>query len=204
MNKKMMIPTLICGALLITTSAFAWGGPKGTRGCDGFGPGAGPMGAAQTITAEQHQQMVQQRVDRMGTLLELSAKQKEQMTKIHNDQFQQRQDMQTKMQANRDALTAYNLNDKFNESDYRKLVEKQADLRTDMMVQRAKTQQQLKDVLTPEQQIKADKLQAMNGPGTGQRGGKHFRTNSDCPRADYGQGSGYGPGMMRGQGQRWM
>ncbi len=197
MNKKIMIPTLICSALLITTSAFAWGGPRDGRGCDTFGPGVRGQ-QAKVITAEQHQQMVQQRVERQAVLLDLSDKQKEQLTKLHNDQFTQRQEMRTKMQASRDALTAYRLNDNFKESEFRKLAEQQADLRTDMMVQGAKFQQQLKDVLTPEQQAKAEKLQAMNGPGKGQRGGKGISPNSNCPASGYGQGH-------QGKGQRgWM
>ncbi|MFK5927122.1 MAG: hypothetical protein QM483_10870, partial [Desulfuromusa sp.] len=42
---------------------------------------------------------------------------------------------------------------------------KHADLKTDMMVQRAKTKQQVLAVLTPEQQQKAEKLRGMHGEG---------------------------------------
>ena len=71
--------------------------------------------------------------------------------------------MRTEMQASRDDLRAYKQGKEFNESEFRAKAQKHADLKTEMMVQRAKTKQQLYAVLTPEQLQKAEQLRAVQG-----------------------------------------
>jgi len=145
----------------------------------------------QGMNYEQHQARMTSRLAKMAVILDLT---KEQQSKIENlveKQWQERQSMRAEMQASRGDLRAYRQGTQFNESDFRAKAQKQADLKTEMMVQRAKTRQQLFAVLTPEQQQKAEKLWAMDGGGFfGPQYG-----NRNC--------AGQGMRAGKGYGQRW-
>jgi Spy/CpxP family protein refolding chaperone len=93
------------------------------------------------------------------------------------------------MQASRDGLLAYRLNDTFDEAEYRKLVGKQADVRTEMMVDRETHRNAIQSVLTTEQQGKLGNMlnncnnqNAKNGKGN--KSGKGSN-NSDRGNRSY-------------------
>ena len=171
MKKRALIPALVIGTLLTTSLAFAgpgFGGKFG-RGCDGdcYGRGQGPM------SYEQHEERMGHRLEMMAAVLDLSADQQAQIKDLLDQQWQDRQADRDEMLAVRDAMRAARLADPFDEADFRAKAAKQAELRTERMIERTKLQQEIKAVLTPEQQAKADTLGGMMGGGFGHgmRGG---------------------------------
>jgi protein CpxP len=97
--------------------------------------------------------------------------------------------MRTEMEASRKTLREYKQGNNFDESEFRAIAQKHADLKTEMMVQQAKTKQQIFAVLTPEQRQKAEKLRGMRGEGLfGKHGGMR-----DCD--GHGKRNGQGPGQ---------
>ncbi len=171
MKTKIMIPTILIALLVSTTSVFAWGGGHNRGGnCQGQGmmSGQGMMAKGQgpaAMTLEQHQAMSKQRIERMTYMLNLSSEQQTKLAALFDQQWQERQTLRTKMQASRDMLTAMQNAPQFNENEFRAEAQKQADMRTEMMVQRATMQQKINALLTPEQQEKAKTLL----PAQGQR-----------------------------------
>ena len=175
MKKRTLIPTLVIGTVLTASLALAApGGGKFGRGCDGdcYGRGQGPM------SYEQHEARSGHRLAMMATVLDLSENQQAQIKDLLDQQWQLRQADREEMQAARDAMRAARLVEPFDEADFRAKAAKQAELRTERMVERAKLQQQIKAVLTPEQQAKAETLRGfMGGQGQGRhmgRGGCRF------------------------------
>lgn len=179
MKTKIMIPTILIALLVTGSSAFAWGGGH-NRGGNCQGPGmAGKGGGPAAITLEQHQAMAKQRVERLTYMLNLTADQQSKLTALFDQQYQERQSLRTKMQASRDMLRAMQTAPEFNEKEFRSEAQKQAQMRTDMMVQRATMQQKINALLTPEQQEKATTLLPAQGPGKGFAAG-------DCPAGNRG------------------
>ena len=169
MKKRILIPSLLIGALMTASLAVAspgFGGKFG-RGCDGGcnGRGQGPA------TYEQHEERMEQRLEVMATLLELTDNQQVQMKALLDQQWQNRQAGRAEMQAVRDAMREARQADPFDEADFRAKAAKQGELRTERMIEGAKLQQEIKAILTPEQQEKADTLRGMLGFGKGKRGG---------------------------------
>ncbi len=181
MKKKTIIPAILIGILLSSGTAFAWPGGHGKKNCasscDCYGQG---------ISYEQHEERMKSRLERMAVILDLTNQQKDQLKNLFDKKWQERQSMRAKMQTSRDSLREYKQGKEFNESDFRAIVQKHADLKTEMMVQRAKTRQQVFAVLTPEQQQKAEKLRGMHnesffGMYGGDRDGYgNRRGNHDC------------------------
>ncbi len=182
MKTKIIVPTILIALLVTSSSVFAWGGGKNcsanctAQGMRGQGPAA--------VTLEQHQAMTKQRIERMTYMLNLTADQQSKLTTLFDQQFEQQQTLRTKMQASRDMLAALRTAPTFDENAFRTEAQKQADMKTDMMVQRATLQQKINAVLTPEQQEKAKTLmpagnQQFSGKRMaakncdGNRGGKH-------------------------------
>ena len=183
MKKTTIIPALLIGILLSSGTAFAWSGGHGKRNCDG---NYGQRG--QGMTQEQHQERMENQLERMGVILDLTDQQKEQFEGLFDQQWQDRQSMRSEMQASREDLREYKQGKEFNEAKFRTKAQKHADLKTEMMVQRAKTRQQILAFLTPEQQQKAEKLREMGGEGFhGKRGG-----DRDCDGHGKRGGKGYG------------
>lgn len=169
MKKRALIPTLVIGTLLTASLAVAapgFGGKFG-RGCDGdcSGRGQGPM------TYEQHEERMGHRLEMMAAVLDLTADQQAQIKGLLDQQWQNRQADRDEMMASRDAMRAARLADPFDEADFRAKAAKQSELRTERMIERAKLQQAIKAVLTPEQQAKAETLRGVMGFGNGKRGG---------------------------------
>ncbi len=165
LKKRVVIPTLLIGALL--TGGVAIAGPFGN--CDGKGY------RGQQLSAEEREERMEHKLEMMSEILELNDDQEEQIEALLQKQWtakqQQREDMQTDRQALREQL----LSDDFNEAEFRTLAMKKAEAKVDMMVEHAKLKQQIYQMLTPEQQEKADKLMAMRGKhGKGRHGSHGF------------------------------
>ena len=184
MKKITIIPILMIGTLLVAGSAFAWSGGHNKKNCDGF---QGHRG--QGMTQEQHEDRMENRLEKMAVILDLTEQQKGQLETLFEKKWQDRQSMRTEMEASRKTLREYKQGNNFDESEFRAIAQKHADLKAEMMVQRAKTKQQVFAVLTPEQQQKAEKLRGMRGEGFfSKQGGTR-----DCD--GHGKHKGQGPGQ---------
>ncbi len=170
MKKRILIPTLIVGALLTGSLAMAGPGKCGSNcssGCGGKGQEA--------MSFEQHEERMEQRLEKMGAILDLTEEQKNQFATLLNQQWQEKQQLRDEMRASRDEMREAQSAANFNETDFRAKAAKQAELKTEMMVARAKTKQQIYALLTPEQQEKADTLRGMmGGRDKGHHGGRGF------------------------------
>jgi len=183
MKKTVLISFILVATLLSAGAAFAWPGHHGKGSCDNSSKRDG-----QGMSQEQHQERMENRLEKIAVILDLTETQKKQIETLMDEKWENHQTMRTQMQAGQSELREYKQGDEFNESEFRAKAQKQADLKTEMMVQHAKTRQQLLAVLTPEQQQKAEKLRGMDGEGFfDQRGG-----NCD----------GSGDGMHKGKGSR--
>ena len=198
MKKTLLIPSLVIALLLSSSLAFAWPGGSGSGQGKGYNKGAcGQRG--QGMTYEQHQERMANRLDRMAIILDLTDQQKTQLTELADKQWQNHQAMRTEMQADRDAIREYKFGKDFNEAEFRSMVQKHNEAKTNMMVEKAKLRQQMFAALTPEQQAKAEKLWDTRGGGMfggGMHGGGMMGAYRDC------DGSGpRGGGMMGGSGK---
>ncbi len=174
MKKRTLLPAMVIATLLTASMALAspgFGGQFGP-GCDGGcnGRGQGPM------SYEQHEERSAHRLEMMAAVLDLTADQQAQIKNLLDQQWQNRQADRDEMQAAREAMQAARLATPFDEADFRAKAAKQAELRTERMVERAKLQQQINAILTPEQQAKAETLGGMmggfgKGRGMGMGGG---------------------------------
>ena len=180
MKKRVLIPTLLIGALLTSSFAFAGfgfgGGSCGSGGCDGYNE-RGCNGRGQGAASyEQHQLRADRKIEMMSTVLDLSASQQEQLEALFEKQWQGNETLREKMQTVRDEMREARFAKPFNEADFRAKAAKQAEMKTDMLVEREKMRQEVYAILTPEQQEKAEKLGGlMGGRGKGRHGGKGFR-----------------------------
>ena len=167
MKKRVLLPTLVLGALL--TGSLALAGPgvfDGGKGGDCNGRGQAAM------SYEQHEERMEQRLEMMSTVLDLSDDQKSQIEALLNQQWQGKQQLREQMQASREAMREARTADNFNEADFRAKAARQAELKTDMMVAKAKLKQQIHALFNPDQQEKADKLGGlMGGRGKDHHGG---------------------------------
>ena len=183
MKKTTIIPVLLVTLLLSAGTSFAWSGGQGKKNCDNSCNRQG-----QGMSSEQHQERMENRLEKMAVTLDLTEQQQKKIEALTEKQWQDRQSMRAEMQASREDLRADKQGKEFNESEFRAKAQKHADLKTEMMVQRAKTKQQLFAVLTPEQQQKAEKLREMDGDGF--FGKQHG--NRDCDGKNKRDGKGHG------------
>ena len=174
MKKRILVPTLAVGALLIGSLVMAGPGGYGRGNCDGDGKSNG--NGRGMMNYEQHEERMGQRMDRMETILDLTEEQKGQLETLLNQRYQDKQDLREQMQASREAMREARNADTFNEADFRAKSAVQAELKTEMMVENAKLKQQIRVLLTPEQLEKADTLSGlMGGSGKGRHHGSNGR-----------------------------
>ena len=160
MKKATIIPVLLVTLLLSTGTSFAWPGGQGQKNCDSSCNRQG-----QGMSSEQHEDRMENRLEKMAIILDLTEQQQKKIESLKEQQWQDRQAMRVEMQASREDLRSDKQGKEFNESEFRAKAQKHADLKVEMMVQKAKAKQQLFAILTPEQQQKAEKLRAMHGDG---------------------------------------
>jgi len=179
--KKITIPVTVLVAFLVTSSlAFAAPGGHKKSNCNNNGQ------RGQAMTYEQHKEKMDNRLERMGIVLDLTAEQKGQLKSIFDQQWKDRQALRTEMQASRTALQAARQDSNFNEKEFRAQAQKHADLKADMMVERNKVQQKVFAILTPEQQKKMEQMRDLraenrgnhNGMGHGKNKGFGQRSNT--------------------------
>lgn len=188
MKKTTIIPAILISILLSSGTAFAWPGGQGKKNCNNSCDRQG-----EGMTYEQHEERLENQLEKMAVILDLTEQQKEQLEDLHEKNWQDRQSMRAEMQTSRDGLREYKQGRDFNESEFLAIAQKHADLKTEMMVQRAKNRQQIFAVLTPEQQQKAEQLRDIHGGGFyGQRDG--YRDCDGFRKYD---------GRGQGRGQRY-
>jgi len=164
MKRKLIIPALTIGTLLIGSLAFAHG-QKGTRDRDGYcdGPNRG-MGYG--MSAEDHEQHMAQRMAQrmnfMAVALDLTDAQQAQLKDLEEKHRQEHQEMRDRMQTNRQEMRGIAQSEDFDKEAFHTKAAQQADLKTEMMAGRTSMKQQMLAILTPEQQVKAEKLWALN------------------------------------------
>ncbi len=174
MKKTTIMSALVIGMLLSGGTAFAWSGGHHMKG-DGNN---GKRGAG--MTQEQHQERMESRLAKMGVILDLTDQQKKQLEGLFDKQWENRQAMRTEMQASREDLRNYKQGKDYNADEFRTKAQKQADLKVEMMVQRAENKQQIFAILTPEQQQKAESLRELKGDNQrGKRGDRDCNKNCD-------------------------
>ena len=171
MKKRTLLSGLVVGALL--TGSFALAGPGGYGNC---GKSVDCAMAPQE-NCQQRQGNENHRLEMLTTVLDLSDAQQQQLNELFTQQRLQNQQLREDLQVSRAALQEVKSAETFNETDFRAKAAKQAELRTEMQVRRAKMKQQVYAMLTAEQQQKADKLHELKR-GKGKRDhagkGRHF------------------------------
>lgn len=162
MKRIALTSLLIVGLLFVGSHAFAWfgHGSMGSRGGD----------CSSRMSDEQRQQRHDQHFERMGVVLDLTDEQKQQLQTLHQQRQEQQQQLREQMQASRDKMREAGRTDNFNEEEFRATAQQHADLKTQMMVEMAKSRQQMASILTPEQLEKAEQLKEMRGERCGNYG----------------------------------
>jgi Spy/CpxP family protein refolding chaperone len=173
MKKRIIIPTVLCG-IVLTTSAIASQFSAKDIGEGDYQHGwRGPQ-MKQELTQEQYDVRLSKQLDRMTVLLDLNEEQLTQLKNLFEQQWQMRKELQEKMQASRDAMLAYRLNNKSDLDEFRNLVEEQAEIDVEMKVNREKQRQNLFSLLTEDQQAKLERLhEIIRGPH------KHHQARQD-------------------------
>jgi Spy/CpxP family protein refolding chaperone len=172
MKNKTAISTLLIVLIFSATSAFAWQG-HGNKGgnCDRRGEG---------MSYEQHEERMENRLGKMAVILDLTKEQQEKIEGLSENNWKERQELRSKMQANRDALRAYRSSNDVDVDEFRAKARQQADLKADMMAQKVEHRAAIFAIMTPEQQKKAEQLWEMRGNKHGQRGFGQKNCDRDC------------------------
>ncbi len=168
MKIKTAMPVILIVLIFSATSAFAWGHNGKRSNCDGRGNG---------MNYEQFEDRMENRLERMTVILDLTDDQKKQMEDLAENHWKERQELRKKMQASRDEMREYRSDKTFNVDEFRAKARQQADLKADMMAQRVQHRNAKLSILTPEQREKAEKLWDMRGDHHGKRG-----FSPDCDR----------------------
>lgn len=151
MKKSFLVTALLLTALagastLLPTLANA------SPGRAGQGPGDGP------------------RLHRMAQALGLSTEQQARIQEIIKEEGPALAPLQETLRTSREALHKAITIEPFDETAVRALASDQAATRTEMIVARARMQNRIQAVLTPEQRVLAEKLRAEHREGHGPRG----------------------------------
>ena len=164
MKKHLLLTTLLTLALAGGALGTAFAAPGGGRG-----PGSGHEGG--------------RFLQRMAVVLNLSADQQNRIEAILASERQTTQPLQQALRDSREKLRAATAAGGFDEAAVRTLAASQAQTRTELIVARARTQNQIYNVLTPEQRARAEKLRALRhdrrGGGQGRRGPAPDQGNQD-------------------------
>lgn len=116
----------------------------------------------------EHKMNHQKRLDRMAKVLKLSASQKEQVGAIMKAEQEQTEPLRQKMADERKQIQAVVNATTYDESAVRAIAAEQAKIRTELLVSRTRSMNQVNALLTPEQRELAQRL-------LDSRPGKHGR-----------------------------
>jgi len=111
------------------------------------------------------------RMDRMAVILDLSEDQQDRIRAIREAGRRQAAPLLKTLAEERDQLRALTHADTFDEAAVRALAERHAATRSELIVIRARTRNQVHAVLTPEQRTLAEKLRPHRGRGHGRHNG---------------------------------
>ena len=178
--KKRVITSLLVGAMVLgvgfSASAQPWRkggpceGPRMARRADRQ-PGAG-----------RHWQ-------RMAEVLELTEKQQADIEQLFKAGRQQAEPLHEQLRMVRQELRQAQAPQSFDEKVLRGLAKKEADIRTELLINRARTQSRIHALLTPEQKKTAElmhKLHRMHGPEGQGRAGRGRHAGDWQPQAEPG------------------
>jgi len=152
MKMRIIISTVLIGSLLTGGIAFAkpYSSNNGNHNSKG----------QKMVTEEQHQQRMENRLERMDVILDLNDNQEEQIKVLFSNQRQKNQAMREEIRDDRRAaMNSGNLD----ETTLRSNLAKQAGHKADRIVERAEMKKELYAILTPEQQQKAEKIWQTRG-----------------------------------------
>ncbi len=90
MKIKTAMPVILIVLIFSATSAFAWGHNGKRSNCDGRGNG---------MNYEQFEDRMENRLERMTVILDLTDDQKKQMEDLAENHWKERQELRKKMQA---------------------------------------------------------------------------------------------------------
>lgn len=158
MKKYFVASSMVIGSLMIGSIALASPYGFGYRNHHG-----NFMGGAGMMTTEQYQQMVDQRLNRMDVILDLSDRQKEQIKTLLSTHWQARQTDRDAMREGRDARQAAMRSGEIDEATIRSNMAQRATYQADRAVEQVKMKKAVYAILTPAQQDKANQLFTANG-----------------------------------------
>jgi len=110
----------------------------------------------------------------IAEILNLTEEQKSHIAAIHQEERQNIRPLREKMRETREQIRQAASAQPFDEAKVRSLAASQADIKTELMVSRLRTQNRISAVLTPEQRDLAEKIRPLLGghEGKGHRGGR--------------------------------
>ncbi len=103
----------------------------------------------------------EKRMDVMADVLDLSESQQEQIQAIYEKERTEKEGARQQMREDREQMRTLLESDTFDESTIRSLANKQASLKTEMFVSRAKVKHEIFQLLTAEQQELAKKIKPL-------------------------------------------
>ena len=165
MKKRIIVSTVLIGTLM--TGGIAMAKPYGSNYGNHNSKGQGMM------TEEQHQQRVENRLERMDAILDLSDNQEKQIKVLFSNKWQDRQAMREEMHEGRDQRRAAMRSGNLDEAAIRSNLAKRAEFKADRIIERAQVKKELYAILTPEQQEKAEKIWETRG---NDRKGRHAKS----------------------------
>ncbi|MGE5239579.1 MAG: Spy/CpxP family protein refolding chaperone [Chloroflexota bacterium] len=155
MKRKIIISVVLAMTVVVgvcLTQAQGFFGPPGEDGPDG--------------RFERH-------LDRMAEVLGLSDAQKEQISALVKAEQEKNAPLRQQLAEYREQIRQASLAETFDEAAVRAIAGKEAQLKTELIVSRARVKSQINALLTPEQRVQADKIHQLMGPrpGHGRRSG---------------------------------
>jgi len=141
---------------------------RGGGKCDGIGPG--------------------RHMAKMTRVLDLSETQQAQIRAIVEEERTKTEPLRQRMAENREQMRQLVQADTFDEAAVRVLAAKKAEVGTELMVSRARTQNLIQAQLTPEQRKLAEKVRPLMQERRGGKGkhrhGNCYSRKGDCPKVD--------------------
>ncbi len=157
MTNRIFISSMIIGGLLLTAIyTQAMSEPDLLSDSTDFT-------AEMALDTGQYGKRQGHRLAMMTTLLDLSADQQQQIAQLFSATGDAHTKAREEMRSTGEALNELKHAQPFDEAAFRNLAKQQADKRIDNMVERSKTRQQVFEILTPEQQEKAEELRGLMG-----------------------------------------
>jgi len=168
MKKLSAISLSVLAIVLLSTNAMAWSNCK-TKRCN--------------TNCSQTQQ--ESHIQRMAVTLDLSTEQQQKMAELRSAQQQERAQMRTELKEARQQLRASQPRTEAEIQAFKQQARTYADLKAAMLVNKIEHKQQMFSILTPEQQEKAQKLQALHSEqcqkGSCQKGSCPKDSCKNCP-----------------------